>query len=638
MLETINRNKKSIMGTFVVVIVALTMLPFGVDMLATPKRTAAISVNEVDVSHEDFYRERRNLENRYRQIFGENYERFAGMVNYNQQVVDGLISNALLEGLASDIGLVASRDELQEILLQSGMFQGGFNPETYRYFLKQSGLSAQQFESKLRAEALREQLRGIMQASTYVSKAEVNAMLERQETTFSAMAVEFDPLALVKEVAEPKPEDLKEYYETHSTDYEEPAQVAYSFVELRPSDFVAAVEVLPEDIEVYYADHEADYKEPEQAQVRHIQLSFDAGADQKVRDDKKAQAQTVREKLLAGEPFEKLAAQFSDDFATKDLGGDLGTVRRGRLAKSLEKAVFDLGGPGLSEVIETDKAYHVLRVDAYKAESVQPLETVKGAIEKILREEQAPAYTAEHAQALYDSWRKSRKSLSEFVQSDAAKGTVLALKQSKGLLTEQQNPEGVLGLTDKVIDQASSSKQQLVELPSSYALVDVSEYKEPAILPFEKVQAKVVESVKQSRAPTLARERAKAMLESITSGKYADLKGAADASKIKPLEAKDLSRAKPGSGAFANPALTKIIFSANKAGEKPNQVIEAGGKFYLLQVTAITKPSAATLAEKAKGFESQARSRADQLLMGSLVNALKAKADIHVDEALLAEG
>lgn len=84
----------------------------------------------------------------------------------------------------------------------------------------------------------------------------------------------------------------------------------------------------------------------------------------------------LRERIIAGESFSKIAKEYSSDAESARRSGDLGWVTKGTLAAAVEAAVWELPLNQVSEVIETGFGVHLVLVsdreitdaDAYQGE------------------------------------------------------------------------------------------------------------------------------------------------------------------------------------------------------------------------------------------------------------------------------
>jgi parvulin-like peptidyl-prolyl isomerase len=81
--------------------------------------------------------------------------------------------------------------------------------------------------------------------------------------------------------------------------------------------------------------------------------------DPKVSRDK---AEELRKRAAAGEDFEKLAKENSDEPGAKESGGDLGWFGHGRMVKPFEDAAFALKDNEISQVVESPFGFHVIQV------------------------------------------------------------------------------------------------------------------------------------------------------------------------------------------------------------------------------------------------------------------------------------
>lgn len=102
-------------------------------------------------------------------------------------------------------------------------------------------------------------------------------------------------------------------------------------------------------------------------------VSAEIGEEMLVEEKKKAleKAKNVLNKLEAGEPFENVAREFSDDESTKENGGRLGWTSRGTLTPAYEQAAFALNRGQISQPVETEFGYHIIQL-IDKKEAVGP--------------------------------------------------------------------------------------------------------------------------------------------------------------------------------------------------------------------------------------------------------------------------
>lgn len=112
-----------------------------------------------------------------------------------------------------------------------------------------------------------------------------------------------------------------------------------------------AVGVTPEAVQAAYDKFVAEFKPQEQVHARHILVATKEDAD------------AIKTELAAGKPFEILAMEKSTDPSAKQNGGDLGFFQRGQMVKPFEDAAFAMNVGDISEPVESQFGFHIIKVE-----------------------------------------------------------------------------------------------------------------------------------------------------------------------------------------------------------------------------------------------------------------------------------
>lgn len=634
MLRIMHKYRKSLFGFLIVGLVCMMMTGFGIHLLDKRHEPYAVKIDEHIISYEDISHERRNLEERYRSMFGKNFAQIAQQLNLNlaQQALDKSINDYILEREATQRNLTVG-DEGLSSLIKTSLFgkEREFDMNAYRGFLRQIGMSSAQFEEKVRDDALRQQYVGILRLAAMPSQREARTAIEREEAKFNFDYVEFDSTEFLKEVKDPDQATLDAYYSEHNSEYELSPRVSFDYVVFDPEKFLDLVEVTPDDVEIYYSDHQSQFTTDEQIHARHIQLNYAKNATPTEMAALKTKAEEVQQKALSGESFESLALQYSDDITTKGNGGDLGWISRGKMAKQFDASAFKTKEGAISEVIQTDYGFHVVKVEGVKPSAPKELNAVRAEIETIIRKREAPAYTADKARSLYEKWQSGSQSLADFAVENN-----LAAASTNGLLDKEKDPDNNLrGLTGKVLAFPEDTKQT-IDVGDKTVLVSIKQYKDQEVPPLDQVKAKVVENWKKQQSIKLAKAAADAALQSVST--HENLKATALASKRTVKESKEQSvsnrsKAPP----FNDQGVEKELFTFESVGKKPSKVYEIDGKYYLFQVTAVSKPDAGAIDSKLVEYRRRGADSFLQTVALAMTNRLKAHSNIDIAPGLLTQ-
>ncbi|MDX1494681.1 MAG: peptidylprolyl isomerase [Longimicrobiales bacterium] len=137
------------------------------------------------------------------------------------------------------------------------------------------------------------------------------------------------------------------------------------FMQLRLRDS-APVEVSEEELLARFQEARATLQQRPRT-VRFRQVVIAPEPSEEARTAARDQAQALLDSIRAGADFAELARRYSDDPGTAELGGDLGWFRRGRMVREFEDAAFALFDGEVSDLVETDFGYHIIKVERWRA-------------------------------------------------------------------------------------------------------------------------------------------------------------------------------------------------------------------------------------------------------------------------------
>src|SRR6056297_38806 len=100
--------------------------------------------------------------------------------------------------------------------------------------------------------------------------------------------------------------------------------------------------------------------------------------------EEEAQAIAVRERLEAGEEFAEIAREVSQDTGSARNGGDLGFFTAGRMVAPFSEAAFALEPGEVSEPVETQFGWHVIKVEERRETPMPEFEEMREQIDNFL--------------------------------------------------------------------------------------------------------------------------------------------------------------------------------------------------------------------------------------------------------------
>ena len=140
---------------------------------------------------------------------------------------------------------------------------------------------------------------------------------------------------------------------------------------------IAPVKVSDAEVKKYYNENKASkFTYPDSVKASHILIKD------------KAKAQEVLQKAKAEKAdFAALAKQYSEDPGSAEKGGDLGFFTKEQMVEPFSKAAFSMKPDTVSDLVQTEFGYHIIKVTDRKKAGITPFDEVKNTLKKFLEDE-----------------------------------------------------------------------------------------------------------------------------------------------------------------------------------------------------------------------------------------------------------
>jgi peptidyl-prolyl cis-trans isomerase D len=511
MFESVRSHRRWMM-LFMLVLIFPSFVFFGIQGYNSfiDREGALAKVDGAPVTQQEFDAAQRDRIERMRQTFGQDFDpKMLETQEARASILDGLVLSRALANEANKAGIVVTTDRLREVLASIPAFQedGKFSYDRYKAYVASQGQTEAIFEQRVREDLRKQALLQAVAESALVPKTVtegIDAMLrEQREVRELRFTVEqYLPKVSVSDA------QVAEFYEKNRALFETPESAKVEFLVLSPDTITGTGTLAEADVKAYYDQNKSRYGTEEQRRASHILITAE-GSD-KAAARKKAEQLLAQVRAKPGD-FEKLARENSKDSGSAANGGDLGFFGKGMMVKPFEDAVLKLKPGEISDVVESDFGFHIIKLTEVKPAEIKPFEQVKGEIEAELKKQQAQKEFAKAADQFTNL---------VYEQADSLQPAADALKlkvQKADTLTRQGLAPYINARVVDALFSAESLKSrrntQAMEVGTNTLVsARVVDYKPAAVRPLDTVKAQVRQIVERREAVRLAKEAGEARL------------------------------------------------------------------------------------------------------------------------------
>jgi peptidyl-prolyl cis-trans isomerase C len=149
----------------------------------------------------------------------------------------------------------------------------------------------------------------------------------------------------------------------------------------------------------FYDENVDRFKQAEQVRASHILLPAEEADGEAQKTEKRQKLEGILAEARGGADFAELAKEHSS-CPSKARGGDLGFFPRGQMVKEFEDAAFVLKVGQISDVVETQFGYHIIKLTDKKAASTVPFDETKSEIIGFLESQKQQKAVASYIDSL----------------------------------------------------------------------------------------------------------------------------------------------------------------------------------------------------------------------------------------------
>jgi peptidyl-prolyl cis-trans isomerase D len=521
------RTHKRVMQFVLVLLIFPSFVFFGIQGYTRFTESGNQTVAKVDghaITQAEWDAAHRNQVERARRQLPQLDAKLFDAPEVKRETLDALIRERVMFAAARRLHLTTTDERLQRLFVSDPQYAALRNPDgsVNKNLLAAQGLSSEQFAQQLRQElTLRQVVLGLA-GSAFAPPAVAAMALDAYFQQREIQVLRFNAKDYLGKV-QPTEAQIEAFYQDPANKalFTAPETASIEYVVLDLDAVSKDIRVPEEDLRKYYQENIARYTSPEERRASHILIKADKSAPADEREKARAKAQALlAEVRKAPGTFAELAKKNSDDPGSASKGGDLDFFGHGAMVKPFEDSVFALKPGEISDLVETDFGYHIIRLDAMRGGEKKPFEAVRGEVENEVRRQLAQRKYAEVAEQFSNLVYEQSDSLAPVVAK-------LKLELHKAQVQRQPAPAATGVLASPKFLEALFSADSLANKRNTDAIETgpnqmvsgrIVSYVPAHLRPLDEVRALIRDRLASQQAAAMAREEGEKRLAEAKSG------------------------------------------------------------------------------------------------------------------------
>ncbi len=429
--------------------------------------------------------------------------------------LERLVHEKVLAEAVQDSHVVITNSRLMREMRQSqalaSLFRadGTVDVERFRQVAASQGLTTEGFEERVRSQLSLQQAEGGFSASAFspaaLADVALNAFYERREVQVTP----FNPADFASKV-NPTDAEIDAYYQANTSLFKSPESATIEYAVLDMDAVKKTITLNDADVKTYYEQNVARLSGKEERRASHILITAPKDMAPEERKKARERAQAILDAVRkAPDTFADSARKNSQDPGSGAKGGDLDFFGRGAMVKPFEEAAFSMKKGDISDLVESDFGFHIIKVTDIKAPKQLSFEELRPTIESDLKTQQAQRKFAEAAEAFTNGVYEQSdnlKSVAEKLKLEVKVATNLQRKPVPGATGVLANPKFLAAVFSADSLEKKRNTEAVEVAVNQLASARITQYAPASVRPLADVRDNVKQRLVAARSTELAKK------------------------------------------------------------------------------------------------------------------------------------
>ena len=461
------------------------------------------------------------------------------------QVLDQMISRALFDRKAGELGMLVTDDQIRRLIARQDAFKnslGNFDRNRFEQQLRALGMGEGEYVATVRRDINRQQLAGAVSEAVTAPRQLVEALYgyRNERRVAQYVLVRNDSITDMAAANEPA---LEAFHKEFSAQFMAPARRGITLVQLLAADLAAESTVTDAQLREAFDARFEDFVTPERRNLEQIVF------------EDEAQAREAKTRLDGGDYFATVAEEMTGQPPV-----ELGAMERDVLPPELAETAFSLSEGAAGAPVESVLGWHILRVIKVEPRKEPTFDELREKLAEDIAMEKAIDSMASMANQIDDELAAGA-SLEEAAQALALiPRRIEAIdRQGKNLAGEPVADLPADRFLELAFETETGRESLLTETETGdYFILRVDSVTPAQLRPLDEVRADVTELWRSAQRAKLAREQAEALAERVTSGNEFEVVAAAAGLTV--AKTKPINRFETAAANTPSPALASKLF------------------------------------------------------------------------------